>query len=77
MDEYFVKSICEDCGHEYAIVLFHICDKMDDPDHDTCTDECNPDEVLFIPCYDDKEKLATFIRCAECWSLNTEKQAEW
>lgn len=76
MDEYFVRSVCEDCGHGYAIVLYHVCDKMDDPNHDTCTDECNPREVPFIPWYRDKDSMSVFYRCAKCDSLNTEKQYE-
>lgn len=76
MDEYFVRSVCEDCGHGYAIILYHICDKMDDPKHDTCTDECNPDEMPFIPRYHNEDSIAVFYRCAKCDSLNTEKQFE-
>lgn len=77
MDEYTVKSVCKDCGCEEAVVLYHMCDKMSEPDHIECSDECNPEEMPFIPGYHNRERLDTFLRCKSCGSLNTEKQIEW
>ena len=77
MDEYTIRSICEECGCKDAVVLYHVCDKMDDPKHDTCTDECHPRELPFHPNLHNREELSTFLRCKECDSLNTEKQPEW
>jgi len=77
MKEYLVESVCEDCGYGWAVVLYHVCERMNEPDHTDCSDECNPDELLFNPNYHSRERLDTLLRCAKCESLNTEKQAEW
>lgn len=77
MKEYLIESKCPDCGHGYAVVLYHVCDEMDDPNHNKCTDDCYPDERPFNPAYHDGKDLDTFLRCAKCESLNTEKQTEW
>ena len=76
MTQYHVKSLCEDCGHKYAVVLIPVCKMMDDPDHNICTDECQPGEEWFDPETHQKYKDETYYRCAECDSLNTEKQYE-
>ena len=61
------KQECVDC-HEMIIPrkVYPICDLMNDPTHNTCTDDCNPTERnTGDPAIGD-----FYYRCPKCSTLN-------
>ena len=71
--DYLIEARCSDCLHPHASVLIHLCDKMDDPKHDTCNDACNPTEENWYPGLKPHPQHDIFLRCAKCGTYNDER----
>ena len=68
--EYLIEVGCKDCLHPHAAILIHLCDKMDDPNHDTCSDRCNPTEENWHTELKPHPQHDPFLRCAKCGTYN-------
>lgn len=70
---------CKNCGTQTTVQVYRVCNEITKDgykDHDSCSDECMPDELKYddAKIFSDLNKIPisvmeTQIRCSECWNV--------